>query len=115
MKKMILNDFYCTQCGNKSVPVWRQKGAEREAGHLKKLFCLTCRKDTNHAECVPNSKYTKEDFWTEYYNNNFDKEGNRVRPYSELRRMINNGEIEEAIIYTSGSSGVWQEHLDSET
>ena len=115
MKKMILNDFYCTQCGNKSVPVWRQKGAEREAGHLKKLFCLTCRKDTNHAECVPNSKYTKEDFWTEYYNNNFDKEGNRVRPYSELRRMINNGEIENAVNYNVWSKREREVDMDPES
>lgn len=98
------HEFYCCICGEKGLPVVRRKGAEREAGHLKKLFCLKCMTETNHAECVPNTKYSKEDFWTEYYNNNFDKDGNRVRPYSELRRMINNGEIKNAVDYTCRDS-----------
>jgi hypothetical protein len=87
------HEFYCCICGEKGLPVIRRKGAEREAGHLKKLFCLQCKADTNHCECVPNTRYTKEDFWIEFQNHNFDKDGNRVRPYSELRRMINNEEI----------------------
>ena len=98
-KLIIDHEFYCTKCGEKGLPVVRIKGSEREAGHLKKLFCLNCNMETNHVECVPYSKYDKTDFWTEYYNGNFDTEGNRIRPYSELRRMINNGEITEAVDY----------------
>lgn len=109
------NEFYCTKCGNKGIPVVRIKGAEREAGHLKKLFCLTCQSETNHVECRPWSGYTKEDFWTEFYNNNFDPEGNRIRPYNELRRMINNGEITEAIDYNGWTERSWEEHMDPES
>lgn len=94
------HEFYCTICGNKGINIVRIKGKEREAGHLKKLFCLTCQAETNHAECIPNTRYSKEDFWTEYYNGNFDKEGNRIRTYGELRSMINNGEIENAVNYS---------------
>lgn len=113
--KIVLgHEFYCCICGQRGIPIPRRKGAEREAGHLKRLFCLNCNLETNHCECVPNTRYTREDFYTEFYNNNFDAEGNRVRPYSELRRMINNGEIEDAIIYTSGNARLGQEHLDQE-
>ena len=100
------HEFYCTRCGNKGLPVVRIKGSEREAGHLKKLFCLTCLMETNHAECIPNTKYTREDFWTEYYNGNFDEEGNRIRPYGELRKAIHNGEITEAIDYSLRNPGL---------
>ena len=99
------HEFYCTICGNKGINIVRIKGKEREAGHLKKLFCLTCQAETNHAECIPNTRYSKEDFWTEYYNGNFDKEGNRIRTYGELRSMINNGEIENAVDYSMWDSG----------
>lgn len=102
------NEFYCCICGNKGIPIPRRKGAEREAGHLKKLFCLTCQRETNHCECRPWDGYTREDFWTEYYNGNFDKNGNRIRTYGELRRMINNGEIKEAIDYNVRSSSFGQ-------
>ena len=105
-KMIIDHEFYCCICGNRGLPIVRRKGAERESGHLKKLFCLTCNKETNHAECVPNTKYDKTDFWTEYYNNNFDKDGNRIRPYNELRRMINNGEIEDAVNYSLRDPGL---------
>jgi len=87
------NEFYCVICGNRGLPVVRRKGKEREAGHLKKLFCIHCGKDTNHAECRPWSGYTKEDFDIEREYHNFDENGNRVRPYGELRSLINNGKI----------------------
>ena len=106
------NEFYCTICGNKGINVVRIRGREREAGHLKKLFCLTCQRETNHVECRPWDAYTREDFWTEFYNNNFDKDGNRSRPYSELRRMINNGEITEAVDYNVRDPGCGEKHLD---
>ena len=88
------SNFYCTQCGNKGVPIWRRAGAEREAGHLKRLFCLNCNKETNHVECRQgNAKYTYEDFLIEFEHNNFDTDGNRVMSYGELRKAINNGKI----------------------
>ena len=33
------SDFYCTECGRKGIPIIRIAGKEREAGHLKKLYC----------------------------------------------------------------------------
>ena len=42
--------FFCTNCGKESVPIMRRKSHMREAGHLKKLYCINCRKEINHFE-----------------------------------------------------------------
>ena len=83
------SEFYCTQCGSRGIPVLRIKGFEREAGHLKKLFCLKCQKEQNHAECKPYTKYSYEDFMLEFTNKNFDNNGNRVLTYGELKAKLN--------------------------
>ena len=87
------NEFYCVICKNRGLPVIRRRGKERGAGHLKKLFCIHCGKETNHAECRPWSGYTKEDFDIECKYHNFDENGNRIRPYGELRSLIYGGKI----------------------
>lgn len=60
------SDFYCTECGNKGIPIMRRPGGQREAGHLKNLYCIHCRKETNHAEIRPFGSYTYEDFEMEF-------------------------------------------------
>lgn len=85
--------FYCVNCGTKGIPIMRVRGMEREAGHLKKLFCLKCQKEWNHAECKPFSHYDYKDFLLEKEYDNFDENGNRKMKYGELRSMINNGKI----------------------
>lgn len=89
-KLIVDNEFYCVKCGGKGVPIVRKKGAEREAGHLKRLYCLNCRMEVNHVECRPWSGYTYEDFLLEFNNHNFDKDGNRILTLSEFRSKINN-------------------------
>jgi hypothetical protein len=58
--------FFCTECGNESMPIYRPKGKMREAGHLKKLYCLYCKKEVNHAEVREIGGYTEEDFRKEF-------------------------------------------------
>ena len=86
---ILTNEFYCTQCGEKGIPVARRTGSERKAGHLKKLYCLKCQAETNHVECKPYSHYTHEDFLLEFNNNNFDKKGQRRQKYGSLRDQLN--------------------------
>ena len=76
-----LSDFYCTQCGMKGIPVFRTIGQEREPGHLKKLFCIHCQKETNQAEIRPRGRYTLDDFWVEYEGGNFTPTGDRTEPW----------------------------------
>lgn len=87
--KSVVSDFYCTSCGRRGIPIQRKKGAEREGGHLKKLFCLNCQREVNHAECK--GSYTYDNFLFEYENKNFDEQGNRIRTYGQLKELVYNG------------------------
>ena len=108
-----MSEFYCTQCGNKGIPIFRQRGKEREAGHLKKLFCLHCQKEVNHCEVKPWTKYDYKDFKTEFEYGNFSEQGLRIRPYGELKGAILNGTIEKVKTLDDGRDPrIGEEHLD---
>lgn len=66
-RSTIVHEFYCTQCGECGIPVHRKYGQFREVGHLKKLYCLTCGKETNNAECISASKYDSSTFFEEFH------------------------------------------------
>ena len=91
----ILSQFYCVKCGRLGIPVFRKKGQAREAGHLKKLWCLTCAEETNHAECKEFSNYTFEDFVAEFEFGNFNAKGDRIYPYNQFKELIRNGKVKQ--------------------
>ena len=64
--KMSQSRFFCTQCGKEGVPIMRKNGQLREPGHLKKLYCIFCKQETNHAEIREIGGYTEEDFRKEF-------------------------------------------------
>lgn len=76
------SDFFCTECGQKGIPVMRRPGGQREAGHLKNLYCPHCRKETNHVEIRSFGKYRYEDFLKEYSLGRF-VQGKRI-PINDL-------------------------------
>lgn len=79
----LVSKMYCVNCGNEGVPISRKNGHYREAGHLKKLYCVYCKKEFNHIEIRPMfSNYNYQDFALEKKYNNFDEEGNRKEPYT---------------------------------
>lgn len=77
-----LSDFYCTCCGHKAYPIMRTR-KHKEPGHLKKLFCLYCNKETNMVEIRQKCAYTLEDFLIEFNNGNFES-GERKLPYKQF-------------------------------
>lgn len=77
--------FYCTCCGKRGIPIARKRGQGREAGHLKKLYCLNCKREVNHVECKEFTHYTEEDFLFEFNHGNFAEDGTRKKTYSQLR------------------------------
>lgn len=103
-QNVVMSEFYCTQCGNKGFPIWRRTGREREAGHLKKIYCLTCGEQTNHVECKENTHYQYNDFKTEYEYGNFTEEGLRKQKYGELRGDIYAGRVEKVKTLDDGRS-----------
>lgn len=74
--------FFCTRCGREGIPVQRKRGQDREGGHLKKLYCLSCKEETNHAEIREIGGYSIEDFQKEFELGRFI-DGNRV-PINDL-------------------------------
>lgn len=52
-KSSVMSEFYCTECHNKGIPVFRTRGNQRPYQHLKKLYCIHCKKETNHTEIRP--------------------------------------------------------------
>lgn len=83
-QKVTTSEFYCTKCGNRGIPIARRVGKQREAGHLKKLYCINCKETWNFAEIRPFGEYDYNDFLSEFKNGNFDIEGNRIEPYRQF-------------------------------
>lgn len=84
MAKTTISNFYCVRCGNKGIPVARTNRKIREGGHLKKLYCLHCNQETNHAECRGFGQYDYEDFKIEFENGNFTDDGVRQLPWKQF-------------------------------
>lgn len=87
IRKGSTSDFYCTKCGNKGIPIFRPNNKNREAGHLKKLYCLHCGEMTNHCEIRPIGHYTYEDFKEEFDLGRF-VDGERI-PVADLPECSN--------------------------
>lgn len=85
--KTTTSDFYCTKCGHKGIPIARNKGQQREPGHLKTLYCLFCGEEVNHVEVKPFGKYTYEDFLEEFTLGRF-VDGKRI-PIQDLTICTN--------------------------
>jgi hypothetical protein len=76
-----ISKFYCTQCGREGIPIPRKDGRNREPGHLKRLYCINCKKEHNFVEVKPFGKYSYEDFQKEFNEKNFTEEGERIKPW----------------------------------
>ena len=82
MYKTTESRFFCTQCGHEGIAIRRKKGQDRQGGHLKKIYCLSCKQETNHAEIREIGGYSIEDFQKEFELGRFI-DGNRI-PINEL-------------------------------
>ena len=45
-----IHDFYCLNCGKKSIPLSRKSGHQHARNHRKKLYCPNCKQEVNHIE-----------------------------------------------------------------
>lgn len=46
----ISSEFWCISCGEKGIPIMRERCKQRGKGHRKALYCVRCRKVINHIE-----------------------------------------------------------------
>lgn len=81
-----ISDFYCTACGSRGLSLPRKGSKCKEPGHLKRIYCIHCGKEWNHAEIRPIcNDYSYKDFQLEMQYHNFDENGNRKEPYRIFR------------------------------
>lgn len=85
-KDYLISQFYCTQCGRRGIPLRRPREKQREPGHLKNLFCIWCKKKTNHTEVRSFGQYTYDTFLIEFKEGNFTEEGNRKEEWKKFVR-----------------------------
>lgn len=76
--------FFCTKCGREGIPIQRTISKEREPGHLKRLYCIYCKEEVNHAEVREIGGYDHDDFKQEYDLGRFVN-GNRI----EIKDLMN--------------------------
>ena len=75
------HDFYCIRCGNKGIPLLRQRGFQHSDNHRKKLYCTHCKTEVNHIECksFADVEQFKIDFENGVYINEAEDSVSRVR------------------------------------
>jgi hypothetical protein len=85
MARFETHDFYCLQCANKTIPVVRKLAKKREKFHRKKLWCPTCRLETN---CIEITNYEeKEIFMEAYANGEYRNEATESLNYLRAERI----------------------------
>lgn len=51
MANMTEHRFFCMNCGQEGIQVWRKTSHKYQKHHRKKLYCYHCKQDVNHVEC----------------------------------------------------------------
>jgi len=44
------SEFWCVNCGQRGIPIMRERSCRREKGHRKALYCIRCKMVLNHVE-----------------------------------------------------------------
>ena len=66
------HSFYCIKCGNRGIPLMRNRGFRHEKFHRKKLYCITCQQEINHVECKDEEEINQ--FLEDFDNGKFKEE-----------------------------------------
>lgn len=74
-------DFYCINCGNKSIPLARAGNKRKGKGHRKNMYCPTCKHTVNHIEC--RNQYEVEEFLEDFQNGVFLEEAAQELDYEK--------------------------------
>lgn len=72
-------NFYCVNCGNKSIPLARAGNKRKGKGHRKRMYCPTCQHTVNHIEC--RDIYEVEEFREDFENGAYEDEARAELEY----------------------------------
>ena len=87
------HDFYCINCGKKSIPIVRMGNQKKAAGHRKVMYCPSCRQTVNHIECRDQEEVAtfKEEFENGVYVNEAKDELRYAQEHPPLSALCNGG------------------------
>ena len=80
-EKKTISEFYCINCGNRGIPVWRKRGRLREPLHRKVLYCTTCKQTVNHVEIRTEEERMR--FMTDFAEGKYRDEAERSVAYGK--------------------------------
>lgn len=86
-----LSELWCISCGQKGIPIMRNRSQVRAEGHRKKLYCVHCRVTINHIE-TRNAEEARR-FREEFEAGKYAEEAVRSIAFAkeeERRRTLNN-------------------------
>ena len=81
-------DFYCINCGNKSIPLARAGNKRKGKGHRKNMYCPNCRHTVNHIEC--RNIYEVQEFLEDFKNGVYKDEARAELEYEEGNPRLSN-------------------------
>ena len=84
---MVSHDFYCLNCGKKTITLMRKIGKQKERFHRKKLFCPWCKNDVNAVECK--TQQDVDEFLDKYNKGEFVEEAKESMNYIINSPMYN--------------------------
>jgi hypothetical protein len=77
-----ISTFKCTECGKEGIPLSRKQSNQRESGHLKKIYCVHCKKETNHVE-IREFDYADQLLYSPETTVNLRREENVIRTHNK--------------------------------
>lgn len=78
------HDFYCINCGGKSIPLARAMSNQKGKFHRKLLYCYHCGHTVNHIECRNDEE--RQQFYNDFMDGKYLKEAAEELQF-ELKQM----------------------------
>ena len=73
------HDFYCINCGEKGIPLTRQRSKQHGQFHRKLMYCWHCKHTVNHIEC--RNELEKQEFLTNFLAGDYREEADAELKY----------------------------------
>lgn len=91
-------DFYCINCGSKSIPLARAGNKRRGKDHRKNMYCPRCKHTINHIECRNEDEVNQ--FLEDYKNGVYKDEAEAELQYEAEHPRL-------STLCYGGCSGIW--------
>jgi hypothetical protein len=78
--------FYCLNCGQRNIPIFRSTAHQRTNNHRKKLYCPHCQLTVNHIEIK--DYLAKTEFLHHFKNGDYKEEAQQSIEYINKEESI---------------------------